>query len=143
MSWDLTQVAIRADAADPDFAPGGFSQRLQQMGVAEPSPTYSSSSTAHHPPTGPLYAPKRTNTTLTAIGARQRLQQQAELEFENMGRADSQGRRFLDIRTIVDAMQLRDRGMPQKDIEARLGIRAGLLDRVSRQDVLSHVTSPE
>lgn len=144
---NLTKLAIRADAMDPDFAPGGFSQRLQQMGVAQPNPTYSPSSTAgpettYQMPSGPLYRSAGRNQTLTALDVRQRLQQQAEAEFENLGRANSQGRRFLDIRTIVDAIQMRDRGIPQKDIEARLGIQPGLLNNIGNQNVLSHITSP-
>lgn len=138
--------AIRADSMDPDFN-GDFSRRLQQMGIADPNPTYSPSSTAAYN-LGPQYnmapsfPPSRSNPTLSALSARQRLQQEAEEDFESMGLANTQGRRFLDMRTMVDAMKLRGHGLADKDIEARLRIRPGLLERLGPQGVLSHVTSP-
>ncbi|KAF4972733.1 hypothetical protein FSARC_741 [Fusarium sarcochroum] len=136
--------AVRADAMDPDFPTGDFSRRLHQMGIADSAPTYSPSSTAASPlgpsaPPGPTFAPSRTNTTLIALEARERLQDQAEEDLANMGR---QGRRFLDMRTIVDAVKLRDRGIPEKDIEARLRIQPGLLSRLGQEKAFSHVTSP-
>ncbi|KAF5018222.1 hypothetical protein F66182_9808 [Fusarium sp. NRRL 66182] len=137
--------AVRADSMDPDFPTGDFSRRLHQMGIADSNPTYSPSSTAatplggHSAPPGPSFAPSRSNTTLIALGARDRLQDQAEEDFANMG---GQGRRFLDMRTLVDAMKLRDRGVPEKDIEARLRIQPGLLGRLGRENTFSHVTSP-
>ncbi|KAH7153035.1 hypothetical protein EDB81DRAFT_441939 [Dactylonectria macrodidyma] len=139
--------AIRADSADPDFVTGDFSRRLHQMGIADPNPTYSPSSTAapnlgpQHQ-TGPAFPPSRSNPTLSALEARQRLQQEAEEDFESMGRANTQGRRFLDMRTMVDAIKLRGRGVADRDIEARLRIRPGLLDKLGHQGVLSHVTVP-
>ncbi|KPM37441.1 hypothetical protein AK830_g9139 [Neonectria ditissima] len=139
--------AIRADGVDPDFVPGDFSRRLHQMGMADPNPTYSSSSTASHnlgpqTPQGPTFAPSRSNPTLTALEARQRLQREAEEDFESMGRANTQGRRFLDMRTMVDAMKLRGHGLADRDIEARLRMRPGLLEKLGRQGVFAHVSSP-
>ncbi|KAJ4261413.1 hypothetical protein NW762_006836 [Fusarium torreyae] len=136
--------AVRADAMDPDFPTGDFSRRLHQMGIADSAPTYSPSSTAASPlgptaPPGPTFAPSRSNPTLVALGARDRLQELADEDFANMGR---QGRRFLDMRTLVDALKLRDRGIPEKDIEARLRIQPGLLSRLGQEKAFSHVTSP-
>ncbi|CAM1510102.1 Fc.00g004370.m01.CDS01 [Cosmosporella sp. VM-42] len=139
--------AVRADAMDPDFVTGDFSRRLHQMGVADPNPTYSPSSTAapqvaHQMAPGPSSFPSaRGNQTLTALDARQRLQQLAEEDLEAMSRG-VEGRRFLDMRTVVDAVKLRDHGMPHKDIETRLRIQPGLLDTLGRKGILSHVTSP-
>ncbi|KAH6950441.1 hypothetical protein HG530_012941 [Fusarium avenaceum] len=136
--------AVRADAMDPDFPTGDFSRRLHQMGIADSNPTYSPSSTAGSPlgpsaPSGPAFAPSRSNTTLIALEARDRLQSEAEEDFANMGR---EGRRFLDMRTLVDAMKLRDRGLPEKDIETRFRIQPGLLSKLGREKTFSHVTSP-
>ncbi|KAF4967748.1 hypothetical protein FZEAL_10495 [Fusarium zealandicum] len=139
--------SVRADAMDPDFPTGDFSRRLQQMGIADPNPTYSPSSTASSqlgpraPPGPPTFAPSRSNQTLTALEARQRLEDEAEEDFAAIGRG-VEGRRFLDMRTVVDALKLRGRGVPDRDIEARLGIRPGLLSTLGRQGALSHVTSP-
>ncbi|KAF4472657.1 hypothetical protein FALBO_441 [Fusarium albosuccineum] len=142
----LTCQAVRADSMDPDFPTGDFSRRLQQMGIAQPNPTYSPSSTAASQlgpkaPRGPSFAPSRSNPTLTALEARQRLQEEAEEDFAAIGRG-VQGRRFLDMRTVVDAMKLRDRGVADEEIESRLRIQPGLLARLGRQGTFSHVTSP-
>ncbi|KAJ4327917.1 hypothetical protein N0V84_001590 [Fusarium piperis] len=138
--------ALRADSMDPDFPTGDFSRRLQQMGIAQPNPTYSPSSTASsqlgpQAPLGPSFAPSRSNPTLVALEARQRLQDEAEEDFAAIGRG-VEGRRFLDMRTVVDAMKLRDRGVADKEIESRLRIQPGLLGRLGPQGILSHVTSP-
>ncbi|KAM5342819.1 hypothetical protein ACJ41O_013785 [Fusarium nematophilum] len=138
--------AVRADAMDPDFVTGDFSRRLQQMGIAQPNPTYSPSSTAApqlgpQAPLGPSFPPSRSNPTLAALEARQRLQEEAEEDFAAMGRG-VQGRRFLDMRTVVDAMKLRDHGVAEKEIESRLRIQPGLLRRLGPKGILSHVTSP-
>ncbi|RGP77427.1 hypothetical protein FLONG3_4477 [Fusarium longipes] len=135
---------IQADAADPDFPTGDFSRRLHQMGIADSNPTYSPSSTAATPfrssaASGPHFTPTRSNPTLVALGARDRLQDEAEEDFANMGR---DGRRFLDMRTLVDAMKFRDRGIPEKDIEAKLRIQPGLLSKLGQEKTFSHVTSP-
>ncbi|KAF5987383.1 hypothetical protein FBULB1_2053 [Fusarium bulbicola] len=137
--------AVRADAMDPDFPTGDFSRRLHQMGIADSNPTYSPSSTAATPPLGsssppgPSFAPSRSNPTLVALSARDRLQDEAEEDFANMGR---EGRRFLDMRTLVDAMKFRDRGIHEKDIESRLRIQPGLLSKLGQDKTFSHVTSP-
>lgn len=139
-------AAIRADAMDPDFPTGDFSRRLHQMGIADPSPTYSPSSFAAPnlgpsaaPSAGPTFAPSRSNPTLSALEARQRLQQEAERDFEAMGRASSGGRRFLDIRIVTDAMKMRDGGHADAEIEKRLGIQPGVLARLGPRNILSHV----
>ena len=134
---------------DPDAVTGNFSQRLQQMGVVQPNPTYSPSSTAmpHENPTplgrpsgstGPAFTPARSNPTLSALEARRRLQQEAEAEFEALGTGKPHGRRFVDMRTLVDAMTLLNRGTPQEEIEKRLNLESGLLERLGKPGTLSH-----
>ncbi|KAF7563257.1 hypothetical protein G7046_g874 [Stylonectria norvegica] len=140
--------AVRADAMDPDSVTGDFSRRLHQMGIAQPNPTYSPSSTASshlgpHAPIAPSSFPSaRGNRTLSALDARQRLQQEADNDLEAIGRTGAQGRRFLDMRTVVDAIKLRDHGQSPREIEIKLRIQPGLLDKLGRQGILSHVTSP-
>ena len=140
---------IRADSMDPDAVTGNFSQRLQQMGVVQPNPTYSPSSTAMPPENpaalarrsgsaGPAFAPTRSNPTLSALEARRRLQQEAEAEFEALGTGKPGGRRFVDMRTLVDAMTLLNRGTPQEEIEKRLNLENGLLERLGKPGTLSH-----
>ncbi|POR32843.1 Uncharacterized protein TPAR_06957 [Tolypocladium paradoxum] len=141
--------AIRADAMDPDFASGGFSQRLHQMGIVQPNPTFSPSSTAApqasttapQAPAAPIFPSARNNTTLSVLEARRALQKRADEDVENMGRAGSQGRRFLDMRAALDAMQMRDGGVPPSDIEQRLRLEPGIMDRLGRHQVLTHVST--
>src|SRR5687768_13586739 len=112
---------------DPDTISPSFSSRLQQMGIVDPNPTFSPSSTASPQfpqfpqgpnPSQPLYPSSRTNTTLSALEARRRLQEEADRELES----GAARRRFVDVRTVVDAVRLRDNGWKVPDIEARLGV---------------------
>ncbi|CAH0056783.1 unnamed protein product [Clonostachys solani] len=145
---------------DPDAAPGDFSARLHQMGVVQPNPTFSPSSRAarkHGPPppprplepngpTAPLaprFAPSTSNTTLSALDARRRLQELADAELDPTRRSGLQGRRFVDMRTLIDAIRMRDSGLPLAGIEERLGLEPGLLGKLNGPEVLSHVSGPK
>ncbi|KAL7939219.1 hypothetical protein V8C35DRAFT_275073 [Trichoderma chlorosporum] len=138
--------AIRADAADPDFAPADFSRRLHQMGIVQPNPTLSHSSTASSNlspesldvPPGPLFPPAKQNTTLSVLEARRRLERIAAEDLENMGR-DGGRRRQADMRTILDAVQLLNDGIPVVDIEKRLRLTPGLLSKLGPAGVLTHI----
>ncbi len=145
---NLSPLAIRADGMDPDLVTGDFSKRLQQMGIADPNPTYSPSSTAFpqamdgpSQPLGPAFPSARTNATPSVLEARRQLQQEAEEDFEAMGRSGSQGRRFVDMRTLVEAMQMRERGAAATDIERRLQLQPNLLEKLGRQSIVSHMAS--
>jgi hypothetical protein len=119
------------------------------MGVVDPNPTYSPSSTAspefidgpYSPPQGPAFPSARNNTTLSVLEARRRVQQHADEDFDAIGRASSTGRRFVDVRTLVEALQLRDRGVSKAEIEKRLSLQPDLLDKLGRPGILSHATS--
>ena len=140
---------IRADAMDPDAMTGDFSQRLQQMGVVQPNPTYSPSSTAvphqtsprpnrplgHRDPTS---TPFKANPILSALEARRRLQHEAEVEFEGLGTSKVKGQRFVNMRTLVDALVLLDRGTPRDEVERGLNLENGLLKRLGGPGILSH-----
>lgn len=137
----------RDDGLDSSDVTGDFSRRLQQMGVVQPNPTYSPSSTAGThgdaaPPTplGPMFPSVSNNTTLSVLEARQRLQRAAEEELEAGGQSSSQSRRFVDMRTLVDAMQLRHRGMSSADIERKLRMRPGLLQIIENRSLISHIS---
>ena len=118
------------------------------MGIAEPNPTYSPSSIAssdavdgpYAPPQGPAFPSTRNNTTLSVLEARRRLQLRADEDFEAMGRASSTGRRFVDVRIVVEALKLRERGMPTAEIEKKLSLQPNLLGKLGRPGVLSHAT---
>ncbi len=134
---------------DPDFTPSGFAKRLQQMGVVDPNPTYSPSSTAgpHLGGTpssaaGPVFPSARNNTTLSVLEARSRLQRQADEDMEAFSQVGNKAqRRFLDMRTLIDAIQLQDRGMSAADVEKKLGLAPNLLGKFGRRGVLTHLSS--
>lgn len=79
---------------------------------------------------------------MSALESRRRLQVQAERDFEALGSVNSAGRRLIDMRTLVDALQLLNRGMCQRDVEKKLQLETGLLGKLGGPLVISHeVTS--
>lgn len=127
---------------DPDMmANPAFSDRLKTMGVAQPSPTFSPSSTAafglsssrsvgasRHPPASQ-------NTTLSVLEARRKLQEEASAEFDNMGLSTDKGREFLDVATIRDILILRERGIDPAAIEAKFRLKRGVVARLGHPRV--------
>ncbi|KAI1081911.1 hypothetical protein F5B20DRAFT_37885 [Whalleya microplaca] len=135
--------AIQADGADPDDYSSAtnpaFSQRLRQMGIATPNPTLSNSSTA--PGSAPVeqqhFPPPTQNATLNALEARRRLQERAQAEFENVGR----GKEFLDVGTLRQILVLRERGAAPAEIERRLRLKTGVVERLGPEGVTSPLSS--
>lgn len=136
------KTAIRADAIDHDLMTNpAFSQRLRQMGVATPNPTLSNSSIAStgpppvrdSSPLRPSYPPTTRNTTLSALEARQRMQEQGELQFENQ----VGGREFVDVGTIRQVLIMRQRGVAASDIEKRLRLKSGVVARVESKGAMA------
>lgn len=143
--------AIRADSVDPspDFINPEFAQRLQKMGIVQPNPTYSPSSIASPFPdassikpsaSGPQFPSASNNTTLGVLEARRRLEAQAKLELENMGKSTDKGREFLDVATIKQILILRQRGESASDIEARLRLKPGIVARLGPKEIVSPVS---
>ncbi|PHH82412.1 hypothetical protein CDD82_6100 [Ophiocordyceps australis] len=116
---------------DADFAPGGFSQRLHKMGIAQPQPTLSHSS----PVTPQATSASSSNATLSVLEARRLLQQQ--YENQKPGRP---GRRLVDMKTLVVALKMRQQGMPEPEIETKLGLEAGLVDKLGQLNILTHLS---
>ena len=70
------------------------------------------------------------------LAARERLQQQAEVEFAKTGRGDG-GKRFLDVSTIRQVILLRDeKGMGGDEIEKSLGLAHGVVGRLGPSGVV-------
>jgi 3-deoxy-7-phosphoheptulonate synthase len=67
------------------------------------------------------------NPALRILDARQRIQQEAEEELENVGRRSFRGRNYVDASTITLALMRRQRGEPDGRIEEALGIKKGRL----------------
>lgn len=121
------------------------------MGVAQPHPTYSPSSTASRHISapgindGPIHTQasqpfSRSNPVLSVLESRQRLQRQARTEFDALGEGRKDLRQFIDMRLILTAMRMRRDGAAMADIEHQLQLRRGLLNKLGRPGVLSHVS---
>ena len=76
----------------------------------------------------------RNNPSIAILEARQRLQEEAEKEFQTGGRVG--GRQFLDVITIRQILQMRDeRGMKAEDIEQRMGLKKGVVARLGPKGI--------
>lgn len=130
---------------DPEFA-----RLLRSLGAVKPSSTMSNSSTfntASNPrPDGPS---QRQGPTLASVvpaiqvtDARARLAEEAEAEFAAIGRRGFRGREFLDVMLLRQALRLRDeKGLKAEEIERKLGLRHGVLQKLGRRGVVGDVSS--
>ncbi|KAL1613113.1 hypothetical protein SLS60_001345 [Paraconiothyrium brasiliense] len=143
--------AIDLDARDPQFA-----SRLSSIGAVQPNPHFSHSSTSSFDPqrntssTQPsdsygmmnelprsAFPDPGNNPALRILDARQRIQQEAEEELENVGRQSFRGRKYVDASTITLALMRRQRGEPDSRIEEALGIKKGRLSALREGMVAS------
>jgi hypothetical protein len=82
--------------------------------------------------------PSGTNPAIALLQARERLAQEAEEEFENLGRRGAAGRRFLDVVTIRQVLMMRDdlrKG--EEEIEQQLGLEKGVVGKLGSRGVVS------
>ncbi|ESZ89474.1 hypothetical protein SBOR_10141 [Sclerotinia borealis F-4128] len=137
----IRDQSINLDASDPDI---GLNSRLRELGPVQPSPTQSNSSTfnqtsaqdastpgANFIPSAsaPLQSiyPTATNPAISLLAARYRIAEEAEKDFETIGRKGSEGRKYLDVATIRTVLVYRAEGMPDAEIERRLEIKSGMV----------------
>lgn len=78
----------------------------------------------------------RPNPAVSLLAAREKLATEAEQEFSNAGRKGAPGRRFLDVLTLRQVLQMRDQGVGSAEIEERLGLRRGVVDRLGGKNVV-------
>lgn len=128
-----------------------FSARLRQMGAVQPNPLFSNSSTAgprgdsgsgdpqHQAPPPPNWPSARDNGTLGVLEARRRLEEQADAEMEQMGRASDRGKELLDVGTIRRVLLMRQQGATDGDIEKRFHLRPGVVRRLGKPGVVEAV----
>ncbi|ROW07835.1 hypothetical protein VMCG_03352 [Cytospora schulzeri] len=135
--------SIREDAQDNTIRPD-YAQRLREIGVVQPNPTYSSTSTASpsHSPSpsssplhqtdnsGPIFPSPSSNPVLAALEARGRIQREADEEFEGLGVSGGRGRRFLTSGMLRDVLVMRERGAGEGEIENRFNLRRGVVRRL-------------
>ncbi|MCJ1351527.1 MAG: hypothetical protein MMC33_001511 [Icmadophila ericetorum] len=146
---------INLDARDPQYA-----SQLRSLGPVKPDPFLSHSSTfnqsQHHltpssqpdpyqSPLGPSssnpsYPNPSSNPALQILQARSELAERAEEEFAATGRKGFAGREFLDVVMIRQVLMLRDeRGMGEEEIERRLGLKLGVVQKLGRKGVVGDV----
>lgn len=100
-------------------------------------PDFSTGPNPYGPPTGAPMPPRMYNPALTILSARERLAEEAEQEFANLGRRGAPGRQFLDVVELRKVLVLRDqRGMPVGEIERQLGLREGVVGRLGPKGVV-------
>lgn len=133
--------SINFDASDPDI---GLDARLRELGPVTPSPTLSNSSTFNKvsgqdpttsssnfvpsasTPSQSIY-PTTSNPAISLLTARYRIAEEAEKDFERIGKKGFQGRKYLDVATIRTVLVYRSEGMPDAEIERRLELRSGIV----------------
>lgn len=77
---------------------------------------------------------------MLAIDARAQLQEAADAEFQLAGKRGHEGRQFLDIYMIRQIFILRDEfGKSAEEIERRMGLRKGVVDRLGAKSVFGLV----
>lgn len=111
-----------------------------------PNPTLSNSSTfnqahGHLSPSSVSQTvfPSRSapqNAAVTLLQARERLAAEAEEEFVNVGRKGAGGRHFLDVYTVRQVLQMREKGAGNEEIEGKLGLRTGTVSVLGGKDVV-------
>lgn len=122
------------------------------MGIVDPNPTFSPSSRAagaHQlggmpsSAAGPVFPSSRANVTLSALDSRRRVQQRAEEDMERFQQVGIRGarRRYVDMRTLADALQLLDKGVPAAEVESKMGMEEGLLGRLGQKGVVTHLAN--
>ena len=70
------------------------------------------------------------------LTARYRLAEEAEKEFAMVGKKGGQGRRFLDVVTIRQVMQARERGLSDTEIERKFELASGVVRLLGRKGVV-------
>ncbi|KAK0617854.1 hypothetical protein B0T17DRAFT_509446 [Bombardia bombarda] len=147
----IRRDSINSDRPTPESITPAFADRLRQMGIVQPHPTFSPSSIATTPGpdadrsgghnqsiSAPQFAPSANNATLGVLDARRHLEELAAREFDRMGKSGSEGREFLDIATIRNILVLRQRGdLSPAEIEARFKLKPGVVTRLGPSNVIS------
>jgi 3-deoxy-7-phosphoheptulonate synthase len=88
-------------------------------------------------PSQSAFPEPRDNPALRVLEARQRIQDEAEGELENVGRRGFGGRKFVDAGVITLALMRKSRGEPDSSIEEALGIKRGRLSVLGKGIVQS------
>ena len=138
---------INRDASDPHFAAS-----LRSLGPVTPSSTLSNSSrfpASSTPSILPSSASQQVfpnpsqNPAVQVLTARENLAKEAEAEFARVRYEGGGGRKFLDVMTIRQVLMFRDeKRLAGADIEKKLGLAAGTVDRLGPRAVIREAGIP-
>ncbi|KXL46371.1 hypothetical protein M433DRAFT_157690 [Acidomyces richmondensis BFW] len=70
------------------------------------------------------------NSALAVLEARSKLQEEAEKEFDQVGKGVNGGRQFLDVMVIRQILAQRDQGKSAANIERDMGLKKGVVERL-------------
>ncbi|KAK4229687.1 hypothetical protein QBC38DRAFT_471343 [Podospora fimiseda] len=143
--------AIKEDSVNPkqtpnDFISPDFANRLKQMGIAQPNPTYSPSSIAQplvdasgidQSISKPSFPAAANNATLGVLESRRRLERQAQEEMENFGTSRDKGHEFINISVVKQILTLQERGESAARIEKHLNLKPGLVARLGQKGIVT------
>lgn len=79
------------------------------------------------------------NTTLLVLRARKSLQKAAD-DAVNLAGVTQHTKRFVDMRTLMDALSMRQRGISTPVIERKLGLHPGMMERLGNPKVVTHAS---
>lgn len=142
---DTRDEHIDLDARDPQF--GDALKRLgPAISVERAAPGQGSFPTSSQPPLGqqgknifPAGDPK-SNPSLMIVKARERINQQYDVEADEVGRSSAGGRTLVSAKDIKEALKMRDQGgMSSEEIEKQLRLKSGILKRLGKPGVFANV----
>ncbi|KAF2021970.1 hypothetical protein BU24DRAFT_33643 [Aaosphaeria arxii CBS 175.79] len=129
--------AIDLDARDPAFA-----SRLNTIGVVEPNPYHPSTSSSFDPsrrnaanqfadmmtaPPQSAFPDPGNNPALRILHSRQKIQEEAESELEQLGKRGFKGRTYVDAGILQLALKRLQRGESEAKVEDAFDIKRGRL----------------
>lgn len=129
-------INLASSSPSSPFPPGSQQGRDSPAPNVLDPPTQGSGRSAP-----PVYPSPRNNPTLAALEARRALQSRADAEFDMLGRKGSPGREFLDVNTIVQMHLLREKGVPDADIERRFNLKEGVMGKLGPRGVTTPVVA--
>lgn len=132
---------VELDGRDPQFG-----SRLSQIGPVQPVSQTPSNQHQFPPSSSPRQQGQNifpstsptTNPAILVTQARERIGKLWEEESESLGRASFQGRTLISAGQIKEVLEMREHGMSASDIEKRLRLRSGLVQRLGAGGVVAN-----
>ena len=138
----MSSLVVNLDAADPIYA-----SQLRSLGAVDPKPMLSPSpiavedgAVAPQAPPPNFFPDPLKNPAVTLLNRRQKLQEEADQEWENVGRKGFAGRKFIDVGTLRQAITLRDKQQKSPgEIETALRLQNGMIGKLGPKGLVETV----